>query len=84
MVQLQLTYYTSVVVSCPSPNMAQRDKIVSQIKKLAEETKIAIRNIRKKIRQKDKEIEKPLQVLTDQFIEKVDLLMGHKIDTIKY
>lgn len=70
---------TSVVVSCPRPSIDQRDKVINQIKKLAEDARVSIRSIRKKMRQQSKEFDKPLQVLTDQFIEKVDLLMTNKI-----
>jgi ribosome recycling factor len=73
---------TSVVVSCPRPNSEQTEKIIAQIKKLAEEARIAIRSIRKKARQQSKDLDKPLQVLTDQFIDKIDLLMQAKIDKI--
>ena len=73
---------TSAVVSCPKPSTDQRDKVVAQIKKLAEDTRISIRSIRKKMRQQSKDFDKQLQLLTDQFIGKVDLLMENKIKMI--
>jgi len=73
---------TSVVVSCPRPSTDQIDKVVVQIKKLAEDARISIRNVRKKMRQQSKDVEKPLQKLTDQYIEKVDSLMANKITMI--
>jgi len=73
---------TSVVVSCPKPSTDQIDKVIVQIKKLAEDARISIRSVRKRMRQQSKEFDKSLQVLTDQFIEKVDLLMEKKIGMI--
>jgi ribosome recycling factor len=73
---------TSVVVSCPRPSTDQIDKVIGQIKKLAEDARISIRSVRKRMRQQSKDFDKPLQVLTDQFIEKVDLLMEKKIDMV--
>ncbi len=75
---------TSVVVSCPRPSTDQLDKVISQIKKLAEDAKISIRNVRKKMRQQSKDFDKPLQLLTDQYIDKVDLLVARKIDIISF
>lgn len=74
---------TSVVVSCPRPSTDQIEKVVGQIKKLAEDARVSIRSIRKKMRQQSKDFDKPLQTLTDQFIEKVDLLMANKITIIR-
>jgi len=73
---------TAVVVSCPKPSTDQIDKVVGQIKKLAEDARISIRSVRKRMRQQSKDFDKPLQVLTAQFIEKVDLLMDKKIDIV--
>lgn len=72
---------TSVVVSCPRPSTDQREKVIVQIKKLAEDARVAIRGVRKKMR-KDKDLDKPLQILTDKYIGKVDLLMENKIEII--
>lgn len=72
----------SLVVSCPNPNLDQKDKVITQIKRLAEDARIAIRNIRKKGRQQFPDMEKPLQVLTEQFITKVDNLADNKIERI--
>lgn len=73
---------TSVVVSCPRPSGDQVEKVVNQIKKLAEDARISIRSIRKKMRQQSKDFDKPLQKLTDEFIGKVDLLMAKKIEAV--
>lgn len=73
---------TSVVVSCPRPSNDQREKVINQIRKLAEDARVSIRGVRKKMRQQSKDFDKPLQTLTDQFIEKVDLLMESKITMI--
>lgn len=73
---------TSVVVSCPRPSREQLDKVISQIRKLAEDAKISIRGIRKKARQQAKDFDKELQNVTDQYIEKVNLLAMQKIEII--
>ncbi len=73
---------TSVVVSCPRPSTDQLDKVIGQIKKLAEDARVSIRSVRKRMRQQSKDYDKQLQRLTDEFIEKVDLLMDKKIDMI--
>lgn len=62
---------TTVVVNIPLPDGESRQKVASQIKKLAEETKVAIRNIRKKFRKKDKDHDKELQAMTDAAIREI-------------
>jgi ribosome recycling factor len=74
---------TQVVVSCPARFGQDRDKIVAKINKLAEEARIVIRNIRKKARQKSEEdLDKPLQKLTDEKIEEINLLLAHKVRSL--
>jgi len=66
---------TSVVVSVPQRSGEDREKVISHIKKLAEEARISIRNIRKKTRQKATDvalIEKELQQITDRTICEID------------
>jgi ribosome recycling factor len=72
---------TSIVVDIPKFGIGGKEKVISQINKLKEEAKVAIRNIRKKVRQKTilpeeemKAFEKDLQVLTDDSIAKIDYL----------
>lgn len=65
----------TVVVNIPLPSGENRQKVISQMKKLAEEAKVAIRNIRKKFRKKDKDDEKELQRMTDAAIEEINSLI---------
>lgn len=77
---------TTVMVSAPQPCGEEKDKVIAHIKKLAEETKIAIRNIRKKTRQKTQDvrvIEEELQGLTDKAIAKIEDLMNTWINKIR-
>lgn len=62
---------TTVVVNVPLRDGQSQKKVEAQIKKLAEEAKIAIRNIRKKFRQKNKDNDEELQALTDKAIEEI-------------
>lgn len=76
---------TTVVVSAPQPCGEERDKVIAHIKKLAEETKISIRNIRKKIRQKAEDvsvIDKELQGLTDKAIAEVEDLATKRVEDL--
>lgn len=66
---------TTVVVNIPVATGETQQKVASQIKKLGEETKVAIRNIRKKFRKKDKDNEKELQAMTDAAIQEIDDLI---------
>ena len=77
----------SVMVSVPAPNGEEKEKIFNHIRKLGEDSKIAIRNIRKKIRQdcdkeEQKRIDKSLQKVTDEAINAVDSLIKIKIESI--
>jgi ribosome recycling factor len=81
---------TSIMVSVPPPSLEEKEKICSHLKKLGEEAKISVRNIRKNIRQSfaknDKEslkkIEKELQMATDEAIEDIDVLIQNKIESL--
>ncbi len=81
---------TRVVVSVPPPSGEEKQKVISHLKKLAEEAKIAIRNIRKNHRQKvqgsDKEsnqkLDKEIQKVTDEYIAEVESVINEKIASI--
>lgn len=74
---------TQVVVSAPARCGQERDKVVSQVNKLAEEARVAVRSIRKKIRQKsESDIDKPLQQLTDQKIGEINEIAKHKVSIL--
>ncbi len=62
---------TTVVVNVPLADGESRKKVASQVKKLAEEAKVSIRNIRKKFRKKDKDHDKELQAMTDAAIQEI-------------
>jgi ribosome recycling factor len=68
---------TTVVVSLPQRSGEDREKVISHIGKLAEEARVSIRNIRKKTRQKAKDvdlIDEELQELTNRAIGQIDSL----------
>jgi len=77
---------TSVMVSVPPITGEAKDQIRGHLKKLGEEAKIAIRNIRKKARQKMdglpkdelQKAEKELQKLTDDHISEIDRIVNAK------
>lgn len=62
---------TTVVVNIPLPDGESRQKVALRVKKLAEEAKVSIRNIRKKFRKKDKDHDKELQTMTDAAIQEI-------------
>ena len=60
--------------------------IILHIKKAGEEAKVAIRNIRKTVRQKNKQdlsaIDKPLEKMTGEFIKEIEEFVKRKINSI--
>jgi len=81
---------TTIMVSVPPPSLEEKEKVCTHLKKLGEEAKISVRNIRKKIRQsfakEDKEsvkkIEKDLQTATDEAIQTIDNLIKNKTESL--
>ena len=74
---------TQVVINCPPRSGEDRERVIVQIHKMAEEARIVIRNIRKKIRQKSEDdIDKPLQKLTDGKIIEIDQSVKNKIESL--
>jgi ribosome recycling factor len=72
----------TVCVSVPPISGEQRIDLAKHIKKLGEETKIAIRSIRQATRKntdKDKLDDKVIQNITDKHIERIDILVANKI-----
>lgn len=65
---------TTVVVNIPLADGETRKKVDLQKKKLAEEAKVSIRNIRKKFRKKAED-DKRLQKMTDIAIREIDGLI---------
>jgi ribosome recycling factor len=78
---------TRVVVSVPPPCGEEKQRIISHLKKLAEDAKIAIRNIRKNLRQKmskddQKDLDKEIQKVTDDHCAEVDSIINGKIRSL--
>lgn len=81
---------TMVVVSTPPPSGEERQRVISHVRKLAEEAKVAVRNIRKKTKQKFpplskselQKMEKQLQELTDQYVAEITKLADNKISAM--
>lgn len=78
---------TTVVVSIAPVTSETKAAIADQLRKLSEDAKVAIRNVRKKARQgltKDevKRLDKELQALTDQHIAQVEQLTESKIGSL--
>lgn len=67
---------TTVVVNIPLITGEARQKVASRMKKLGEEAKVSIRNIRKKFRKKDKDHDKELQAMTDAAIQEIENRAG--------
>ena len=75
-------------IEIPQLSGEQIDKTVSRVKSLGEESKIAIRNIRKKFRsslcEDDKQkLDNQIQQTTDNFINQINDLIIRKIEQIK-
>lgn len=74
---------TQVVVNSPARSGQDKDKVIAQINKLAEEARVVVRNIRKKIRQKaEDDIDKSLQKLTDEKIKEINDLTEYKVSVL--
>lgn len=78
---------TRVLVSVPPPSGDQKKETIAHLKKLGEEAKIAIRNIRKSFRQKlDKEelktADSGIQKTTDSYIKEIDDIINTKIGSL--
>ena len=82
---------TTVMVSIPPPCGEDKEKARDRIKRLGEDTKISIRNIRKKVKQdipKDmpkndkRKLEKDLQSLTDDAVKIVEGIVKAKMSYI--
>lgn len=80
----------AVAVSVPPFCGEEREKIKARVKKLGEEAKIAIRNIRQNYRKSEKaatkdiqqQNEKEIQELTDIHIDLIDEIVKSKMDSL--
>lgn len=74
---------TTVVVSIAPPSSEEKNKIIMYLKKLSEDAKVSIRNIRKIYRQKNKdEDDGQINLLTDGYIFKIDEIINKKIKNL--
>lgn len=77
---------TRVVVSIPPPSGEEREAVIVHLKKMAEECKISIRNIRKNYRQKlskeEQKSDKEIQKITDLCIIEVDQIVAGKVKSL--
>ncbi|MBI2068305.1 MAG: ribosome recycling factor [Deltaproteobacteria bacterium] len=81
-----------VRIGLPSPTEERRKELVKQAKKMAEEGRVAVRNVRREANEVAKKLQKggkisedelrkgevEIQKLTDQFTSQVDQLLTHK------
>jgi ribosome recycling factor len=76
-----------IVVNIPSRCGEQRLEIQAHIRKLAEEAKVVVRNLRKKCKQRLKatirEHEKELQKITDEATSRIDQLAKWKCENLR-
>jgi len=79
---------TTLLVSVPSPDDDQKRKLESRAKSLSEQQRVAVRNVRKDVRNRAKrdarlaQIQKPLDDLTKQKIDEIDALLKVKVEDI--
>jgi ribosome recycling factor len=78
---------SQVVISFSVLSGEQRARVIAHVGRLAEEAKVAVRNIRRKARQKlsredVKEFDGALQQMTDDAIERVEELKQHKLRSL--
>lgn len=78
---------TRVMVSIPPPCGEETQRIITHLNKLCEETKISIRNIRKKYRNAfDKEqlktLDAEIQEITDLYIAETESIIQNKIEAL--
>lgn len=80
---------TTVMVSVPPMDGEARKQVHDHVRKLGEEAKVAVRNIRKKSRQKMvgskdevQKADKELQKATDEFVTEIDRTVEAKVKSI--
>jgi ribosome recycling factor len=83
---------TNIRITFPALTEERRKELVKQVKKLGEDNKVAIRNIRRDISEHLKKVEKSdnipedevkktqdqIQKLTDKYIREIEILVGEK------
>ena len=73
---------TRVVVSVPPISGESREKVKKHLRKLGEEAKIAIRNIRKNFRKNNVCDDKKVQKITDHYIKEIDQIIEKKANSL--
>lgn len=69
---------TSIVVSVPQPCGEEKEKVIKRVRKLGEEAKVSIRNIRKKAR-KECDDDDAIQRVTDASVSEIDRIIDTKV-----
>lgn len=81
---------TSILVVIPAPDEEQREKLAARARSLAEQQRVAVRNVRKEARNKAKRdeclgrVESKIEDLTKKSISEIDALLQVKIDEINW
>ena len=79
---------TTIMVNVPQPDDDQKRKLESRAKSLSEQQRVAVRNVRKDVRNRAKredclkQIQKPLEELTKQMVDEIDALLAGKVEEI--
>ncbi len=69
---------TSVVVNVPQRCGEEKEKVIKRVRKLGEEAKVSIRNIRKKAR-KELDDDDAIQRMTDSSVNEIDRIIEEKV-----
>lgn len=81
---------TSIMVSVPAPDSEQRARLVVRARALAEQQRVAIRNVRKDARNAAKrdgtlaDLERKLEEMTTAKVAEIDGLVKAKVDEIEW
>lgn len=79
---------TSLLVSVPQPDQDQKRKLESRAKSLSERQRVAVRNVRKDVRNRAKrdgcleQVQKDLEELTKRKVDEIDSLLAGKVEEI--
>lgn len=73
---------TQVLVNTPPIGSQERDRVLKRVATLAEDARVAVRNVRKRARKGDFD-EKALQSATDDHVERINTLAKERSDFIR-
>lgn len=75
---------TRIMINIPPVCGEEKTKISKHLTKLAEESRVSIRNIRKNFRQKnkDQDQEKQIQSITDEAISEINAILDRKVKSL--